>query len=57
MNKSWGEWGVDREPISPPYSSCDVLIVDDESSHRAALAVMLEELGMRCMTAAGAEQG
>lgn len=34
----------------------DVLIVDDESSHRAVLAVMLNEVGMRCMTAGGAAE-
>lgn len=56
MNKPWGEGDSDRGAISSPYSSWDVLIVDDETSHRTALAVMLNEVGIRCMTAAGAEE-
>lgn len=56
MNKPWSDSDAGSGPISHPYSSWDVLIVDDESSHRAALAVMLKEVGMRCMTAAGPQE-
>jgi putative nucleotidyltransferase with HDIG domain len=44
------------EAISIPYSSWDVLIVDDENSYRAALAVMLTEVGIPCMTAASGDE-
>ena len=56
MNRPWAEGDPDSRAISSPYSSWDVLIVDDERSHRTVLAVMLNEVGIRCMTAAGAEE-
>jgi putative nucleotidyltransferase with HDIG domain len=56
MNKPRGENDADVRAICSPYSDWAVLIVDDESAHRAALAVMLGEVGIRCMTAANAEE-
>jgi putative nucleotidyltransferase with HDIG domain len=56
VNKPRGESDAGVRAISSPYSNWDVLIVDDESSHRTALAVMLGEMGIRCTTAGGAEE-
>ena len=56
MNNPRGEADAGLEAISSPYSSWDVLIVDDENSYRAALAVMLREVGIPCMTAASGDE-
>ena len=56
MNNPRGEADAGLEAISSPYSSWDVLIVDDENSYRAALAAMLREVGIPCMTAASGNE-
>jgi putative nucleotidyltransferase with HDIG domain len=56
VNNPRGEADAGLEAISSPYSSWDVLIVDDENSYRAALAVMLGEVGIQCMTAASGDE-
>jgi putative nucleotidyltransferase with HDIG domain len=55
VNNPRDETDAAAEAISGPYPSWNVLIVDDESSHRAALAVMLKAVGIRCMTSASGE--
>ena len=49
-------YNISGGPISQPSPSCEVLIVDDESSFRGMLALMLRETGFRCITAAGGEE-
>jgi putative nucleotidyltransferase with HDIG domain len=56
MNKRNGENDAEGQAFCTPYSHWDVLIVDDEGAHRTALAVMLGEVGIRCITAANAEE-
>ena len=56
MNNPRGEADAGLEAISSPYATWDVLIVDDENSYRAALAVMLREVGIPCMTAASGDE-
>ena len=56
MSSPKGNTSAGAGAISGPWSSCEVLIVDDESSFRGILALMLREAGIRCMIAASGEE-
>lgn len=56
MSSPGGNISAGAGAISGPWPSCEVLIVDDDSSFRGTLVVMLREAGIRCMTAASGEE-
>lgn len=56
MSSPGGDVSAGAGATSGPSPKCDVLIVDDESSFRGALALMLREAGIRCMAAASGEE-